>query len=43
MVATWLISVSGSDQAPGAYLAFAAVVSAIGLWFMKDRSREPLR
>ncbi|MGD2141718.1 MAG: MFS transporter [Burkholderiales bacterium] len=43
MVATWLISVSGSDQAPGAYLAVAAVVSALGLWFMKDRSREPLR
>lgn len=43
MAATWLISVTGMDGAPGGYLALAAIVSAIALWFMKDRSREPLR
>lgn len=43
MVATWLISATGYDLAPGAYLALAALVSATALWFMQDRSREPLR
>ncbi len=43
MIATWLISVSGNDTAPGVYLALAALVSAMALWFMRDRSREPLR
>lgn len=43
MAATWLISVTGMDGAPGGYLALAAIVSAVALWFMQDRSREPLR
>ncbi|AWN16216.1 MFS transporter [Salinisphaera sp. LB1] len=43
MIATWLISFTGFDAAPGAYLALAALVSAGALWFMQDRSREPLR
>jgi len=43
MIATWLISVTGSDSAPGAYLALAAIISATALYFMQDRSREPLR
>lgn len=43
MIATWLMSRTGYQDAPGAYLAFAAVVSAGALWFMQDRSREPLR
>lgn len=42
MIATWLISRTGYQGAPGLYLAFAALVSAGALWFMKDRSREPL-
>ncbi len=43
MIATWLISATGHDAAPGVYLSVAALVAAIGLWFMQDRSREPLR
>jgi len=43
MIATWLISATGKDSAPGAYLAAAALVSAFALWLMQDRSREPLR
>ena len=43
MVSTWLISATGSDSAPGAYLTFAALVCAAALWLMQDRSREPLR
>lgn len=43
MIATWLISATGYDTAPGAYLVFAALISAAALWFMQDRSREPLR
>lgn len=43
MIATWLISVTGYNAAPGAYLALAALVSAAALWLMQDRSREPLR
>lgn len=43
MIATWLISATGADSAPGAYLSVAAIVSAVALWFMKDRSRDPLR
>jgi MHS family proline/betaine transporter-like MFS transporter len=43
MIATWLMSATGTDSAPGAYLTGAAIVSAVALWFMKDRSREPLR
>lgn len=43
MIATWLLSATGYAPAPGAYLSFAAAVSAVALWFMKDRSREALR
>lgn len=43
MIATWLISVTGYDAAPGAYLALSGIVSAGALWLMQDRSREPLR
>lgn len=43
LVATWLISVTGNDNAPGGYLSVAAVVSVLALWPMTDRSREPLR
>lgn len=43
MIATWLISLTGYQAAPGAYLAIAALVSAAALWQMQDRSREPLR
>jgi MHS family proline/betaine transporter-like MFS transporter len=43
MIATWLISFTGVDTAPGMYLAAAALVSVAALWLMKDRSREPLR
>jgi len=43
MIATWLISFTGYQAAPGAYLAFAGLISAGALWFMQDRSREPLR
>ncbi|MEJ2644427.1 MAG: MFS transporter [Gammaproteobacteria bacterium] len=43
MIATWLISATGYDTAPGAYLAFAALLSAFALFLMQDRSREPLR
>lgn len=43
MVATWLIAVSGVNSAPGAYLMMASIVAAVALWFMRDRSREPLR
>ncbi len=42
MVATWLIAETGVDSAPGAYLAVGALLSAAALWFMQDRSREPL-
>jgi len=43
MIATWLISATGYDTAPGAYLAGAALVSAFALFLRQDRSREPLR
>ncbi|HYW93796.1 MAG TPA: MFS transporter [Gammaproteobacteria bacterium] len=43
MIATWLISATGSRAAPGFYLALAALLSAGALYCMRDRSREPLR
>jgi MHS family proline/betaine transporter-like MFS transporter len=43
MIATWLISQTGQDLAPAYYMAFAALLSAAGLYLMKDRSREALR
>jgi MHS family proline/betaine transporter-like MFS transporter len=43
MIATWLMSVTGTNASPGAYFAVAAAVAVVALWFMQDRSREPLR
>lgn len=43
MIATWLISFTGYKGAPGAYLALAGLIAMAALWFMQDRSREPLR
>lgn len=43
MIATWLISASGQALAPGAYLTLATLLSATAVYFMQDRSREPLR
>ena len=43
MVATWLISATGVDGAPGGYLALGALLSVLALSLMTDRSREPLR
>lgn len=43
MIATWLVSFTGYDGAPGAYLTLAGLVLAGALWLMQDRSREPLR
>ena len=42
LVCTWLINVSGNVYAPAFYLAISALISAIALAFMRDRSREPL-
>ncbi|MDJ1180724.1 MFS transporter [Roseofilum sp. BLCC_M91] len=43
LVCTWLIDISGNVYAPAIYLAIGALISAITLGFMSDRSREPLR
>ncbi|MDK2825371.1 MFS transporter, MHS family, proline/betaine transporter [Methanolobus vulcani] len=43
MISTWLIKTSGNNLAPAYYLCFAVVLAIIGLYLMKDRSREPLR
>ncbi len=42
MMATWLISATGTAQAPGIYLAGLSCVSVVALLCMRDRSREPL-
>lgn len=42
LVCTWLINVSGNVYAPAFYLAMSAAIGAIALFFMRDRSREPL-
>ena len=42
LVCTWLINVSGNLYAPAFYLIISALISAIALVFIRDRSREPL-
>ncbi|NIW85853.1 MAG: MFS transporter [Gammaproteobacteria bacterium] len=43
VISTWLISVTGYTLAPALYLTLAALLSTAALFFMADRSREPLR
>jgi MHS family proline/betaine transporter-like MFS transporter len=43
MICTWLIKISGNNLAPAYYLSVFIVISLLGLWLMKDRSREVLR
>lgn len=43
MVATWLIHQSGDSLSPAYYLIGCAVVAAVTLLTMRDRSRAPLR
>jgi len=43
MICTWLMKTTGNDLAPAYYLSAFIVISLLGLWFMKDRSREALR
>jgi MHS family proline/betaine transporter-like MFS transporter len=43
MVCTWLIKISGNNLAPAYYLSVFIIISLLGLWLMKDRSREVLR
>jgi MHS family proline/betaine transporter-like MFS transporter len=42
LIATALIGVSGMTMAPAFYLMFGALLAIIALYFMPDRSREPL-
>ena len=42
LMATWLINRTGNVYAPAFYLSGIAIVAAIALSFMGDRSREPL-
>lgn len=43
LIATWLIEVSGSPTVIGAMLAVVVLTGAAALFWMTDRSREPLR
>jgi MHS family proline/betaine transporter-like MFS transporter len=43
MVCTWLIKTTGNNLAPAYYLVFFIIISLVGLFLMKDRSREMLR
>jgi len=43
MICTWLIKISGNNLAPAYYLSVFIIISLLGLWLMKDRSREALR
>lgn len=43
LIATMLIDMTGSTLAAPAYLMAAALLSIAALYFMKDRSRQPLR
>lgn len=42
IIATWLIDYTGNNAAPAIYLAAASLISALSLFFMKDRSTEEL-
>ncbi|MBK5252195.1 MAG: MFS transporter [Peptostreptococcaceae bacterium] len=43
MIVTWLISKTNITLIPAAYIVFWSFISLIGLFWMTDRSREPLR
>jgi len=43
MIVTRLIETTGNVYIPAIYLISADLVSVVGLYLMKDRSREPLR
>lgn len=43
MLATWLIKYSGQPLAPSGLLIVVAIVAVFTLFWMRDRSREPLR
>jgi MHS family proline/betaine transporter-like MFS transporter len=43
MICTWLIKITGNNLVPAYYLSFFIIISLVGLWLMKDRSREALR
>lgn len=43
LIATWLIQITGNNAAPALYLGTASLLSAIALFFLKDRFKEDLR
>jgi MHS family proline/betaine transporter-like MFS transporter len=43
MLATWLIGITGQTMAPGWLMVAAAILAAVALLIMQDRSRERLR
>lgn len=43
MIASWSILVTGLDIAPAGLLMAGAIIGAVGLVWIRDRSREPLR
>lgn len=42
IMATWLIHVTENNASPAIYLSIASFISALSLFFMKDRSKEEL-
>jgi MHS family proline/betaine transporter-like MFS transporter len=40
-VLTWLLDVTGSLSAPGLYYMAIAVISLVGLYFVRTRYRQP--
>ncbi|MGD8825060.1 MAG: MFS transporter [Myxococcales bacterium] len=42
MVCTWLIDVSGAASAPAVFMSGIALIAFATLWWIRDRSREPL-
>jgi MHS family proline/betaine transporter-like MFS transporter len=43
MICTWLIKTTGNNLAPAYYLGAFIIISLVGLFLMKDRSRDTLR
>ena len=43
MIASWLISVTGNKNTLAVFMIGVAVIGVGALFWMKDRSREPLR
>jgi hypothetical protein len=43
MLATWLIGITGQTMAPGWLMVAAAILAAVALLIMQDRSRQRLR